>query len=126
MTRPALPDADMAVYRATAAERRRRRHRARLERQRRALEVARDGAELLRTSFGARRVAVFGSLVASPQTFDGHSDVDLAVWGLDEAVFFRAVAQLLALEPGMDVDLVRYEDASPSLRDRIEREAQQL
>lgn len=85
--------------------------------------MARRGAELLRTTFAAQRVAAFGSLLAPPERFDSHSDVDLVAWGLDEALYYRAVALLLALDPGIDVDLVRYEDAPPSLQARIDQEA---
>ena len=119
-------DAKMAVFRSAAVERWRARERLRLERRDRALDVARRGADLLRASFGARHVAMFGSLVAAPERFDAHSDVDLAVWGLDGAAYFRAVAQLLALDPSIQVDLVRIEDASESLRARIDAESKTL
>ncbi|MDM8553082.1 hypothetical protein QUF72_23605, partial [Desulfobacterales bacterium HSG2] len=54
--------------------------------------------------------------------FNHRSDVDLAVWGLDERKYYRAVAQLLSVDTEISVDLVRTEEARKSLRARIERE----
>ena len=51
-----------------------------------------------------------------------HSDLDIAVWGLDEKNFHRAVAKLLELDPSQRVDLVRIEDARDSLRSVIDQE----
>ncbi len=48
--------------------------------------------------------------------------MDLAVWGLDERRYYRLVAQLLALDPGIKIDLVMIEDAPITLRTRIEHE----
>jgi predicted nucleotidyltransferase len=88
----------------------------------RLLERAPDAARRLR-SFGATRVALFGSLAGPAPRVD--SDVDLAVWGLDGAHYFEALADLMALFRA-PVDLVRVEEASPSLRDRIEAEGRPL
>ena len=51
-----------------------------------------------------------------------HSDLDLAVWGLDEKLFHLAVAKLLELDRSQRIDLVRIEDARDSLRSAIEQE----
>ena len=113
--------AEMDVYAATA----RSRARARLERlearRRRALALAQRAALLLKEDFGACRVAVFGS-VLRPKLFHERSDVDLAVWGLDEHVYLRALAALLDLEPEISVDLVEAEQAQPGLTQVIETE----
>jgi len=111
----------MAVYRATARRRWARERQALAERRERAWELARNAAALLRTEFGAGQVTAFGSLV-HPDRFDARSDVDLAVRGLDERCYFRAVGRLLSLDPGIEVDLVMVEDASDRLRDTVERE----
>ena len=96
--------------------------RQRLERGR---AVARKAAELLRRRFHAERVAVFGSLL-SPERFDERSDVDLAVWGLPEEDFLRAVAAVISLDREITVDLVAVEQARPSLRERIENEGMEI
>lgn len=66
---------------------------------------------------------MFGSL-ASGRTTEW-SDVDLAVCGLASARYFTALADLMALFRG-PVDLVRIEEANPSLADRIREEGQDL
>lgn len=64
---------------------------------------------------GAERVWLFGSLATNkPPALK--TDVDLCVLGLPEPQYFSALADLLDLAP---VDVVRWEAASPSLRDRI-------
>jgi predicted nucleotidyltransferase len=83
------------------------------------LEAARD--RLL--ELGASRVILFGSLAAG--TAHEASDVDLAVAGLPAEVYFTALGELMTLFCA-PVDLVRIEEACPSLADRIAAEGQQL
>jgi predicted nucleotidyltransferase len=78
---------------------------------------------LLVERHGARRVWLFGSLVAGQPTAD--SDVDLAVEGLAGSAYFGALADLMALFHG-PVDLVRLEDAADSLRERVLAEGREL
>jgi predicted nucleotidyltransferase len=49
-----------------------------------------------------------------------HSDIDLAVWGLPEKDYFKAVAEL---DDGYDfeVDLVEVQNARPYILDAIDR-----
>ncbi|MCB9727200.1 MAG: nucleotidyltransferase domain-containing protein [Deltaproteobacteria bacterium] len=78
---------------------------------------------LLVDGYGARRVVLFGSL-ATGEVHEG-SDVDLAVEGLPKLAYFDALAALMdAMETR--VDLVRLEDAPPSLAARIEAEGEPL
>ncbi len=108
----------MAVYRATAQ----RRHQEELQelalRQQCGWEVARQGARLLKEKFGAKRVVLFGSLLDLKRMHQ-RSDVDLAVWGLDERYYFRAVAGLLDIDPTFSVDLVEVEHARPHILEAI-------
>lgn len=71
----------MAIYREGARRLREQQELAR--RRERALALARQAAAVLREDFRAERVVLFGSL-ARGGIFDTHSDVDLAVWGLDD------------------------------------------
>ena len=111
----------MEEYRRTA--------RMRLEKQRhlvagrreRAWEVARRAAHILREEYGAGRVMAFGSLVRD-KGFHLHSDVDLAVWGIPEEAYCRAVARVLDIEPSISVDLVEIEESQPYLRRVIAEE----
>src|SRR5438105_4727804 len=91
-----------------------------------AWEVARRAAALLKQEFGVKRVVLFGSLARGPGRFYARSDVDLAVWKLDEQRYFNAVARLLDLDPEIGVDLVEAEYAKPSLKVAIEREGIEL
>jgi len=112
---------EMAAYRATARLRWERKERESAWRREQAWRVAHRAARLLKEQFGARRVAVFGSLTRK-SLFHPRSDVDLAVWGLDERVYYRAVSRLLSLDPSVSVDLVEAETARPALKAAIERE----
>ncbi len=88
-----------------------------------ALRGSLPAAAALLRSQGADGVWVFGSLVAG----DVHrlSDVDLAVRGLPDEVYFRTLSHLVALFDA-EVDLVQLEGASPSLRAHIETEGRPL
>ena len=83
--------------------------------------LAKKAAKLLKEKFGVQRVAVFGS-ITQKELYHQRSDLDLAVWGLDEKLYHRAVAKLLELDPSQRIDLVRVEDARESLRSAIEQE----
>jgi len=110
----------MAAYRATAQRQWQAEQRALRQRRQRAWHIARQAANLLRERFSANRVVVFGSLV-DEGLFHSRSDVDLGVWGLDERIYYYAVAQVLALAPDIAFDLVRVEQASPALSAMIEQ-----
>ncbi|MBM4379900.1 MAG: nucleotidyltransferase domain-containing protein [Deltaproteobacteria bacterium] len=75
-------------------------------------------AELI-ARLGCSRVVLFGSLARG----DVHpqSDVDLWVEGLDAVRQFEVVAAASA-RLGVQVDLVRAEEAPPSLRERVQAE----
>lgn len=111
----------MAIYRATAQQRQQKKAQALSLRHQRAWKVAYQASQILKEEFGARQVAAFGSMLVLSR-FHERSDIDLAVWGLDEKVYYRAVARLLDLEPTISVDLVEVERASPTLRTVIEQE----
>lgn len=64
-------------------------------------------------------MALFGSL-ARDEPFTPHSDIDLAVWGLDERDYYRVVSRLLDLDPSISIDLLRVETLSDALIHAIE------
>ena len=111
----------MAGYREGYRQRKQQRAQGLAARHARAWQVALAGAAMLREQFGAERVAVFGS-VLRPERFYERSDVDLAVWGLDERVYLKAVSRLLDIDPEISVDLVEAEFARPALLAVIEQE----
>ena len=85
----------------------------------RAWEVTMRAASILKQDFGVKKVRVFGS-VTQPRLFHARSDVDLAVWGLAEHDYFRAVGILQGLDASIGVDVILAEDASPQLAKAIE------
>ena len=115
-----ISDAKMAIYRAAAAQRHAAQVAARGERLARAWRVAERAVRLLEVEFGATQVQIFGSLL-QPALFHARSDVDLAAWGIDEQRYYRAVAELLGLDKEISFDLVRFEEASPTLQATILR-----
>ena len=91
----------------------------------RALALAQAAAQLLKEQFGAQRVALFGSIL-TPTFFHERSDIDLAVCGLDERLYLRALGRLLDLDPNFEFDLVEFEVAPPRLQASIQKEGQEL
>ena len=116
-----ITEEEMAVYKETARWRWAHKLQQLVQRRKQARILARQAADLLREQFGANRVVMFGSL-ARPDLFHPQSDVDIAVWGLDERRYYRAVAQLLTLDPTIGIDLVMVQDAPVSLRAIIDQE----
>ena len=86
-----------------------------------AWSLARQLAALLKQEYHVHQVAVFGSLIHE-SLFHSRSDLDLAVWGLDEERYYRAVSKLSTLNPEIKVELIRIEDSNDSLRAIIEQE----
>ncbi len=116
---------EMAQYRATARRREAKRRAARAARHKRAWEVARKAARLLKEEFGATRVVAFGSLLHS-EVFGEWSDIDLAAWDLEGLEYFRAVARLQDIDPEFEIDLVDIDHCRPSLREHILQEGVDL
>ncbi|MFZ1267235.1 MAG: nucleotidyltransferase domain-containing protein, partial [Anaerolineae bacterium] len=110
-----IPPEKMAVYRATARQREQARRAAVEARRVCALALAQTASQLLKQQFGAQRVVLFGSIL-TPTFFHERSDIDLAVWGLDERLFLRALGRLLDLDPNFEFDLVEFEVAPPRLQ----------
>lgn len=119
-----LSPSELDVYRKAL------RHRKRLRtldsvRLTRAQKVARKAASILRKEFGVERIVLFGS-VANSKLFHSRSDVDIAVWGLDDHIYFRAVASLLGIDSEISVDLITYETASSAIQEAILRDGKPL
>ena len=75
-----------------------------------------EAQHLLRDRYGATAVVLFGSLAVGD--YRETSDVDIAVEGLASAHYFAALTDLMNLFT-VPVDLVRVEEASSSLKERI-------
>jgi predicted nucleotidyltransferase len=84
----------------------------------------RSAASLLKTAYGAKRVILFGSL-AHEAWYSADSDIDLAVEGLPDDAYWRAVDEIIAIAVeeiigDRPVDLIEVEAARESLRRAIE------
>ncbi|MDX2216703.1 MAG: nucleotidyltransferase domain-containing protein [Oculatellaceae cyanobacterium bins.114] len=109
----------MAAYRASALKRYQDQQEHLRDRHQLGLAVARQAADLLKQNFKARKVVLFGSMLSFDLIHE-RSDVDLAVWGLAPQDYYRAVGCLLALQPGILIDLVEVESAPTRLLTEIE------
>jgi predicted nucleotidyltransferase len=90
----------------------------------RAIERARDVAELLKTRYGVKRVILFGSIPRSHYLHE-RTDIDLLVEGLSSEDFLRAGAEAWTVSGSFDVDIIPMERAEKAivkaaLRDGIE------
>jgi predicted nucleotidyltransferase len=81
-------------------------------------------AKELKVRFGASKVKLFGSLARGD--FNRWSDIDLAIWDLNSADYYRAVAFATGFSNLFKVDLVDIDDCSESLRQHILREGVEL
>ncbi len=120
-----LTPKEVATYRAAARRRREQEQRELALREKRAWELARRAATLLREQFEAKRVVVFGSLVHNG-CFTPWSDVDIAAWGISPQDTFRAIGAVMDLDAEIEVNLVDVKACSASLLMTIEREGVDL
>jgi uncharacterized protein len=102
----------MQSYILTARAKEQANNKALEHRRSQAMVVAQDAAELLRSEFGATRIVLFGSVLSDPgdRSFHLDSDIDLAVWGIGDLLYFKAVGKLQGLSE-FAIDLVEPEDA---------------
>jgi predicted nucleotidyltransferase len=110
----------LSLMRETAHERARLTAEARRMQYEKAWDVARTIAVMLKSRYHVARVVAFGSLT-QPDRFHLRSDIDLAVWGMASDDYFEAVAHVLDLSDGVEVDLVQVERCKPYLREAIEQ-----
>ena len=80
------------------------------QRQKKGLELAKKCANFLKEKYGVSKVVLFGSLLDYEQ-MTPHSDIDLAVWGLPEKDYFKAVGFLLEIADNFSIDLVEIQHA---------------
>ncbi|MDZ7291117.1 MAG: nucleotidyltransferase domain-containing protein [candidate division KSB1 bacterium] len=90
-----------------------------------ALELAKEIAKVLKMSFSARQVILFGS-VLSPEAFHLRSDIDMAVVGIPLDKFFTAYGHVLSMARNFNVDLVDLGNCRPAVSEKIEKEGIKL
>lgn len=116
--------AEMARYMATARQRRQLEQQHKEQRQRQGWEIAKQAAALLKDRFQVQQVWLFGSMLTLHRVHP-HSDIDLAVKGLNPEQYLEAVVALLELSE-FSVDLVQIEYTQPSLLETIEQQGIEL
>jgi predicted nucleotidyltransferase len=87
--------------------------------------VARSAASILKARYGIDEVWIFGSLLAR-RRFHAGSDVDLAVWTLDDDNWLQAIGDLQALDEEFRVDVVELARATDSIRRAVAEEGELL
>lgn len=122
---PHISDAKMERYRETARQRKALTEQRRLQRLDFAWEIARRAAHILYQQLDCEQVVAFGSIM-HPDLFHTHSDVDLAVRGIAERDYLKAVAMVTSLNSELLIDLIRIEEISGSLLQVIKREGRVL
>ncbi len=110
----------MQNYRRTALRRQQAERQQVAERRARAWELARQAAARLKAEFGVERVMVFGSL-AQADRFTQWSDIDLAVWGLTNQNWLKAMGAVHYLGE-IPINVVDVGCCRQSLLATIERE----
>lgn len=116
---------DYTPYLRTARRRAQAEQEAVVERRRRAWELARQAAQLLRERYAARRIVVFGSLVHEGR-FTQRSDVDMAVWGIPWPDYLHALGDVLDLDQEIEINLVDVASCRPAILAAIEEEGIEL
>lgn len=106
-------------YRAGLQRRLKQHQQEQHHKQQRGWQIARQAAQILKSRWGASKVVLFGSMLEATNIHD-RSDIDLAVWGLPGDDYFRALAELLDLDPEFAIDLVEIEYAKPHILRAIE------
>ena len=116
-----LTPEEIAMYRAAAKRKWQENKAERIQRQKRAWELAQSAAVLLKEQFKATKVMVFGSLVRN-DCFTLWSDVDIAAWGISPDETLWAMEAVRDLDEIIEVNLVDVETCPPTLLANIERE----
>lgn len=122
---PWISEEDMVVYKATARLRLEQEEKELTARRKRAWELARQAAKLLKENFGAKRVVVFGSLLHL-NCFSKWSDVDIAAWGISAEDTFRAMGAVMDIGKDIEINLVDIDTCRTTLRAIIEREGKEV
>lgn len=116
--------AEMARYIATARQRQQIEHQQKKQRQQQGQQIAKQAAERLKAHFHVQRVWLFGSMLTLHRVHS-HSDIDLAVEGLEPRHYLDAVIELLDLSE-FSIDLVQVEYTQPSLLETIKQQGLEL
>lgn len=90
----------------------------RSQRYKKAQIVLRRLKSILIKKYGVEKIILIGSC-AEPERFGFHSDIDLCIKGLSQALYFEALGELLIEAGDFNIDLIPFEDAAPSMKQKI-------
>ncbi|MGB2923715.1 MAG: nucleotidyltransferase domain-containing protein [Limnothrix sp.] len=82
------------------------------------LAIANKAIYLLQKKYQASKVLLFGSLTETEKV-RRNSDIDLAVWDLDDQDYYQALGDLQDLSDSFLFDLIQFESAQSSLQTKI-------
>lgn len=89
------------------------------------IQKARECSSFLNRKYKVKKVYIIGSLVKG--IFHDRSDIDLAVEGLPAEQYIKALTELYdILPPGVELNLIPFEDAFDSLKRKTVVEGQLL
>lgn len=87
--------------------------------------LARECTAFLRERYKVKKVYIIGSLVKG--ILHERSDIDLVVEGLPPRFYIKALTELYdILLPGVDLNLIPFEDAFDSLKEKTVKEGHLL
>lgn len=75
--------------------------------------------------YKAEKVILFG-FVLDEDRFYLRSDVDLAVFGLKDELFYKAYAEVMNILSGFEVDLLDYKECRDSFKEEIKEQGGEL
>ena len=85
------------------------------EKKARLIDIARQCATILRDEFGVESIFLTGSLAVALPIHE-RTDIDIAVRGLPDRCYFRALGVLYGMLPrDVELDLITLESATPEL-----------
>ena len=88
----------------------------------RAWQVAHEVAILLYEEFSATQVAVFGSLT-EPMWFRKGSDIDIAVSGLSNDLYDKALTKIMNFDSEFKIDLINFDRSKGLFQERVKYQA---
>jgi predicted nucleotidyltransferase len=88
----------------------------------RAWQTVQEVAALLYEQFDAAQVAVFGSLT-EPMQFTKGSDIDIAVSGLSNNLYDKALTKIMDFDSEFKIDIINFDRSKGLFRERVKHQA---
>jgi predicted nucleotidyltransferase len=86
-----------------------------------ALNLAKEISEILYKKYKAKKVILVGSL-KDKELFTKWSDIDLAVAGISNKDYFKALSEVLSLSVDFKIDIIDLDSCKEEIRNRLEGE----